>query len=608
MEYLLKASAVTVIFYVFYKILLQRDTFFESNRWFLLIGLITSVFIPLFVIPIYVEQPPLSLDHFVITEPAVTTNDNSPFNLLSLLKTIYFLGMIIFALRFTLQLRSLIPLLIKSEAHQLGRLKFLKTDENISPFSFFNYIVYNPNPFNETELNQIITHEKVHVQQYHTIDVMLAQIACVVFWFNPFIWLYNKNLKQNLEFIADQKAINYTNCKKSYQYTLLKTSVPKHQLALTNNFYNSLIKKRIVMLHKSKSKKINLLKYAFIIPAMSLFLMSFNTKEVIIEKAAVPFKYKKNITSESLTNDQEPFKIIITKDTSKEGLDKLIEEAKNKGITLKFRGIKRNSKNEIIAILASFKNKNGSGNYHLKGDKPITSFAYYEDKDSSFGFKGITNKSELKKMIFISEDGEKHVLNNSDTDDHVFIISTDDGNEDNIELEKFIVEGGDSIHVKKMDSDGKFILITKDGDYKKGHKVIKIKTDGNDDDLIWTTEEDADFISIPTDDKTKKLEKTIKIITSDGVKNLKIISEYEDNDMIIKQKTDDSITRVKFKSNNGKEPLYLVDGKEITREEMNNISPETIDKVEVLKGDSAKEKYGDKGKYGVVLITTKNKN
>jgi len=572
MEYLLKASAVTVIFYVFYKIFLQRDTFFESNRWFLLIGLITSVFIPIFVIPIYVEQAPVSLDYFVFSEPAVTTNtNNSSFNLLSLFKTVYFLGIIIVTLRFIIQLRSLLPLLIQSEAHKLGRFKFLKTQENISPFSFFNCIVYNPQPFNETELDQIITHEKVHVQQYHTIDVLLAQIACIAFWFNPFIWLYNKDLKQNLEFIADQTAINYANCKKSYQYTLLKTSVPKYQLALTNNFYNSLIKKRIVMLHKSKSKKINLLKYAFIIPVLGLFLMSFNTKEVIIEKAAIPVKNEKNINSELLQNNQEPYKVIITKDASKEDLDKIKAESKNNGVTLKFKGIKRNSKNEIIAISASFKNANGSGNYYLTGDEPIKPFAYYRDKNS-FGFKGISEKSNLKKVVFISEDGEKHMLNNTDTDDNVFIFSTSDGNEDKMEIEKFIIKGGDSLHIKKMESHDKVLFITKDGEDKKGHKVIKIKTDGNDDDLTWTTEEAEEIVFIAKDDDAIKKHKVVKI------------------------KTD------------GKEPLYLIDGKEITREEMNNISPETIDKVEVLKGDSATEKYGDKGKNGVVIITTKNKN
>jgi len=571
MEYLLKVSAVTVIFYVFYKIFLQRDTFFESNRWFLLIGLITSVFIPLFVIPIYVEQTPVSLDAFVFTEDAVITNNNSSINLLSLLKIAYFLGIFLFTLRFMLQLKSLFPLLITSETQKLGRFKFLKTQENISPFSFFNYIVYNPQPFNETELEQIISHEKVHVQQYHTIDVILAQIACIAFWFNPFIWLYNNDLKQNLEFIADKTAINDANCKKSYQYTLLKTSVPKHHLALTNNFYNSLIKKRIVMLHKSKSKKINLLKYSLIIPVLGLFLMSFNTKEVIIENTALPVKNEKNINSELLQINQEPYKVIITKDASKEDLDKIKAQAKNKGVTLKFKGIKRNSKNEIIAISASFKNTNGSGNYYLTGDQPIKPFAYYRDINS-FGFKGISEKSNLKKVVFISEDGEKHMLNQTDTDDNVFVFSTGDGNEDQMEIEKFIIKGGDSLHIKKMDSHDKILFITKDGDDKKGHKVIKIKTDGTDDDLTWTTKEDEEIIFIAKDDDTIKKHKVVQI------------------------KTD------------GKEPLFMVDGKEITREEMNNINPETIDKVEVLKGDDATEKYGDKGKSGVVLITTKKKN
>ena len=571
MEYLLKVSAVTVIFYVFYKIFLQRDTFFESNRWFLLIGLITSVFIPLFVIPIYLEQTPVSLDAFVFTEDAVITNNNSSINLLSLLKTAYFLGIFLFTLRFMLQLKSLFPLLITSETQKLGRFKFLKTQENISPFSFFNYIVYNPQPFNETELEQIISHEKVHVQQYHTIDVILAQIACIAFWFNPFIWLYNNDLKQNLEFIADKTAINDANCKKSYQYTLLKTSVPKHHLALTNNFYNSLIKKRIVMLHKSKSKKINLLKYSLIIPVLGLFLMSFNTKEVIIENTALPVKNEKNINSELLQINQEPYKVIITKDASKEDLDKIKAESKNNGVTLKFKGIKRNSKNEIIAISASFKNTNGSGNYYLTGDEPIKPFAYYRDINS-FGFKGISEKSNLKKVVFISEDGEKHMLNQTDTDDNVFVFSTGDGNEDQMEIEKFIIKGGDSLHIKKMESHDKVLFITKDGDDKKGHKVIKIKTDGNDDDLTWTTEEAEEIIFITKDGDAIKKHKVVKIETD------------------------------------GKEPLYLIDGKEITREEMNNISPETIDKVEVLKGDSATEKYGDKGKNGVVIITTKNKN
>lgn len=569
MEYLLKASAVIFIFYVFYKIFLQHDTFFQSNRLFLLIGLITAVFIPLFVIPIYIEQTPLPINNFMVIEDTTQNTTNNSLDILSILKTLYFLGIIIFTLRFTLQLRSLLPLLIKSEAHQLGRLKFLKTNENIAPFSFFNYIVYNPHSFNETELNQIITHEKVHVQQYHTIDVLLAQLACVVFWFNPFIWLYNKDLKQNLEFIADKSAINYTHCKKSYQYTLLKTSLPNHQLALTNNFYNSLIKKRIVMLHKSKSKKINLLKYALIIPALALFLMSFNTKEVIIEKGINPVNTEFQIAKKLMTSSIE---VVITKEYSDSDFEKLKTKFKKEGLTLKIKGIKRNQQGEITSIKIDISSKSSNANYSIDADEAINPIKISVDDDGKNISIGNAHLKKEHNMVFISEDGEKHVLNNSHADDHIFIISTGDDNKDNIEIEKFIIKSGDSIHVKKIDSHDKVLFITKDGDEKKGHKVIKIKTDGNGNDLTWTTEEDEDIVMIAKDDDAIKKHKMIKI------------------------KTD------------GKDPLYMVDGKEITKEEMNHISPETIDKVEVLKGDSATEKYGDKGKNGVILITTKNKN
>jgi beta-lactamase regulating signal transducer with metallopeptidase domain len=148
--------------------------------------------------------------------------------------------------------------------------------------------------FTKKELEQIITHEKVHVDQHHSIDILLTQLTCITLWFNPFIWLYNKNLKQNLEFIADKNAQSKVTCKKSYQTTLLKTSMPSHQIVLSNHFYNSLIKKRIVMLHKSKSKKINLIKYAFIIPLLAIFLMSFNTKEVYIKKEALQVNPEEN--------------------------------------------------------------------------------------------------------------------------------------------------------------------------------------------------------------------------------------------------------------------------------------------------------------------------
>jgi len=569
MEYLLKASAVIAIFYACYKICLQRDTFFEQNRLFLLTGLISAIFIPLIVIPVYIEQPTINLENYILAENVSNPNTVSDsINPLSILNKIYLLGVIIFSIRFLLQISSLTSMIANSKSYKKEDFKFIKTNKAISPFSFFNYIVYNPDQFSETELDQIIMHEKVHARQFHTLDVLLVQFACIVFWFNPFIWLYNKALKQNLEFIADKTAINFANCKKSYQYTLLKTSMPTHQLVLTNNFYNSLIKKRIVMLHKSKSKKINLLKFTFIIPALAMFLMSFNTEKVFLKKE------KSNIESSSAENlkVQDSYKVMITKDSSKEDLEKIIEEAKGKGVTLKFKDIKRNSKNEITAISASFKNEKGSGNYNLNGDEPIKSFVYYQNVDS-FGFSSISKKSESKQMVFISKDGEKHKLN--DSDENVFVFSSDDNNSDDSEIKTFIIKEGDTSKITKkhklkvihFSKDKDTIVVNRNND-KKVYKVT-VKSDKNDDNLTWTTEEDEDLVFIAKDDNAVKKHKTVKVITND------------------------------------KEPLYILDGKEISKEEMKEIKPENIESVEVLKDTNATEKYGKKGKDGVIIITTK---
>ncbi|WP_298497080.1 M56 family metallopeptidase [uncultured Algibacter sp.] len=277
MEYIFKVNAVIAIYYLCYKLFLQFDTFFEFNRVFLLLGVITSFLIPLVIIPVYIEYTPLDLSNYSV-ETFKHNKNNDEFNFLKLLSIAYKIGVIGFSIRFITQLVSLTRIISKNEHKKQEHFTIIKTSKRILPFSFFKWIVYNPTLLNKEELIQIMFHEKVHVKQYHSIDIILTQLTCIILWFNPIIWFYFKDLKQNLEFIADknaqQKAIN----KKNYQYTLLKTTLLTHQLEITNNFYSSLIKKRIVMLQKTKSKKINLFKYTLVIPILVVFILNFNTK------------------------------------------------------------------------------------------------------------------------------------------------------------------------------------------------------------------------------------------------------------------------------------------------------------------------------------------
>ncbi|MEP3837091.1 MAG: M56 family metallopeptidase [Algibacter sp.] len=283
MEYLLKASTVSVIFYLSYKLFLQRDTFFNASRYFLLLGLLSSFIIPFLVIPIDIEFGQLLIPNYIPEEAISTTLTSNKFNVSKYFLLIYALGVFFFIIRFIIQFVSLFSIINNNTSYKKGNYTYVETTNNISPFSFFNWIVLNYNAFNNTELNHIITHEQMHANQKHSIDILIGQLSCIALWFNPFIWFYNKDLKQNLEFIADFKTQNKFD-HKSYQTTLLKTTATCNQMELSTNFYNSLIKKRIIMLHKSKSKKINLVKYALVLPLIILFLISCNSEKTNIKK------------------------------------------------------------------------------------------------------------------------------------------------------------------------------------------------------------------------------------------------------------------------------------------------------------------------------------
>ena len=161
---------------------------------------------------------------------------------------------------------------------------------------FFNYIFYNPSLFEPNELHSVLEHEKVHARQFHTLDILLLEVLKIFFWFNPVLWFYKSAVKQNLEYLADHFAIANAGDKKSYQYLMLKQAVEIQEYTLANSFYNSLIKKRIVMLNKSKSKQVKLVKYALLIPIV--FGILIYTSSAQVDSAKLDTSVLKEIPSE----------------------------------------------------------------------------------------------------------------------------------------------------------------------------------------------------------------------------------------------------------------------------------------------------------------------
>ncbi|WP_298392168.1 M56 family metallopeptidase [Flavobacterium sp.] len=369
--YLLKSSGLLAAFFLAYYFLLRKETFFTSNRWFLLSGLATSILLPLFFITkiVYVASQKVTVPMVLeSTNQPIIINDGSAtipesIDWFQIILLAYVIVTSFLLLKMILDIFSLAKLIRKQPYTKEDNLSYININQNIAPFSFFNYIVFNSNLYSKQELESILLHEKIHSQEKHSIDVLVAKLFTIVFWFNPLIWLYQKAIIQNLEYIADSKAIQNIEDKKCYQMALLKVVSHQNCLPITNHFYQSLIKKRIVMLNKNQSKKRNIWKYSLILPVIIAFVFLFQIKVVAQEK--------------------EPNRSIIDLTWTKNSSDKeLKEDAKNASnvVNFDFTKIERNSKNEITSITISykdnlgnedtstFKNKNGINPIHFVRD------------------------------------------------------------------------------------------------------------------------------------------------------------------------------------------------------------------------------------------------
>lgn len=399
--YLIKSSGLIAMFFLAYYFLLRKETFFTTNRWFLLAGLVTSVILPLIELKkiIWVDPTPTNVDWTKVSGTSPLTNETFEINWYLVLAVVYAIGIVTFLLKFAFDFYSLTKVLKNKSIKQQADYKFIDVSENVSPFSYFNYIVYNSSLYSQSELENILEHEKVHSSQNHTIDVLILRFFCIAFWYNPFIWLYKKAILQNLEFIADNEASKNIADKKAYQITLLKVTTHDNCVAITNHFYQSLIKKRIVMLNKNQSNKRNSWKYAIMLPILAAFVIFFQVKVIAQEKAMA----KKEI----VTAPQEIIQVVTNKNSTDAEMKQDAELLKKEhGITLKYSKIKRNAKGEITSIKMEYKDKSGSkGVWQIAGDDPIKPIKFYKNGDQ-IGFGSPSKMRIIHKKEDIGDNEE----------------------------------------------------------------------------------------------------------------------------------------------------------------------------------------------------------
>jgi len=264
-NYLLESGISLSLFALVYFLFLRRETFFSINRWFLLISVSFSAILPLLHIPFYAPQatmlgevtvtPYINLLSTVTIYSTEFSTDAERFVLTySMIGYFYLVGVVFLSGKLLFQIFQINQLIANSRVIPEGKFNLVILDRELSPFSFLNYIFVSNNLQNTQGWEKMLEHEKQHIRQGHTFDVLVLEIVAVFQWFNPFFWLFRRALRENHEFLADQAVISQGTAPSWYKQILINQYVGD-QIVLANNFNYSLIKNRIKMISKIKSRK-----------------------------------------------------------------------------------------------------------------------------------------------------------------------------------------------------------------------------------------------------------------------------------------------------------------------------------------------------------------
>ena len=209
------------------------------------------------------------------------TIEMSDVSFLTLFSAGYLIGIVILFVAFLTALWKTIRFINSTKKEYKEGIIYCHSENLANPFSFFNYLVADPTQHTPDEFRKIVTHEKYHITQFHSIDILLLRTVSCLLWINPLLPLVRRYLKLNLEYIADDQVLQTGIDKEAYQLTILQTCLKTQTFLLSNQFFSPKIKHRILMMNTEKTNKVNLLKYTLIFPfilASSFFLGSFTSK------------------------------------------------------------------------------------------------------------------------------------------------------------------------------------------------------------------------------------------------------------------------------------------------------------------------------------------
>ena len=643
-HYILQVNIYLLVFYGFYKLLLDNETYFTLNRIYLLLAGLCSLAIPFLRFEWFTEQEaaqPLYVGaeqlNDLMTQVMISDTQTESFNVGNVVVFIYILGVLFFLGKFIWQLFSVV--------HRL------KTTGKGVAFSFFKQKRVDSNLPQQPTIHK---HEEVHIRQFHTLDIFLFEALSIFTWFNPIIYGYKKSIKYIHEYLADEAAAKIQGDKEQYALLLLSTTFGVSVNTLTNSFFNkSLIKKRIFMLHKPRSRKAAILKYGLFVPlfAIALTMSSAtirNNKEIkeIADEIPLntPLEVVKEVVLESMKTPatKKPLKKAkVTAQTTgvvEAGWEDFYRYAKKsvrypaaaqkaqlQGSTMiRFKvaeglvekaaiaaKLGEGCDAEVMRVIVSYPGYKDikDGNYTLKIKFVLSETNTPKKNENIAPVKGYTALNEITVVGF---GGTPKVANGTNDDTKVYDFVS-------IETQPSFPGGFDKFYAylkqnvkypleaQKNNVQGKVFLsfvVEPDGDLTN-IKVERALGSGTDEEAVRVLEESPKWIPGIYNGKPVRVKYNIPIsftLNKPGEPqaprqgNLGIRFKTEDGKIINADGTQTN------------PPLYVVDGKILENQDISHINPNTIQSVTVLKDASATAIYGAKGANGVIVVVTKAKS
>jgi len=604
-----KVAVLIAVFYMFYRLMLARETFHRVNRLVLLLTAVASFVLPLCVITMHETvtmeaMPVMTVDNLTVDdvapmpEPVVET----PWWQI-LLPVLFMIGMVVTIGHTLMSMFRILMLIKRSEKHPQsdGTTICVSGNADVPPFSWMHYIVMNQSDYAERNA-AILAHERGHIRLRHSWDLLLVDTLTALQWFNPAMWMLRSDLRAIHEYEADGEVLSLGINARQYQYLLITKAASIGGYSLANGISHSTLKNRINMMLHKKSSQTSLLKLLALVPIVGLALAvnAEKVQDVVYTNTVAP-SVEELVNEEILQAEPQPAEVV--------------DEAKNKPITFQVVFSPEDSPIAGVPVLIVETGKpvksaetDKDGKFVL--DNPVVgSLVTFTIVNYSKGIritKDMVAKGDVVKVAFeANRSGKKEPEGTPDSNKAYDVVD---------EMPQF--PGGPyalfefiskNIQYPKEAEDanlqGRVIVsfvVEKDGSVSNA-KVVRPIDPLLDAEALRVVNSMPKWIPGKQNGEAIRIKYTVPVTfrLEDGIKGA--------DDPLIQKTT--AYLAGYYAAKNGLPPtpktLILVDGKEVSYDELEKIKSESIDHMDVLKDKSAIEKYGEKAKDGVILITTK---